>query len=398
MPKKTKNQAEETQEDEIRSVTCEDFDIKRLYFTARENDKSASQLMCFPRYLYDPKMKCTPDNFEKHGSSPLVVTGPIHMVRGGIPRHNSQYHGNDPNSNSRAYFYVPLNEADENSVALFDMIRKIDEYLEEEINEKKNKNGIFCFLSKSGARKPIPGITYKSIIGESKAAGDSFDDDDEDDDKKKKKKYEPYKRVKVKFSTLFDQDLGPNDNRKITTQIYLDDNTEPEDTTCLTDIEKHLVWNSKCRFALMFNKVWVQKNGEKLCSVGIKCVQVGVTEKPEMRQNTSAQLTKSLFSSGGSKSNTKKAMKEEEESEEENGEEDEQVSENEDEESEKEDEDDQEDEQEDDQEDEDEDASEPESEEEEEKPKIKSKGKKAKVAGKKKTSSTSSKGKKKSKR
>ena len=394
MPKKNLKQAEETTQTEVvENVTCDNFDVSRMYFTAREIDKQAAQILCFPKYLYDPKMKCTPDNFEKFGKSPLIVTEPIHMTRGGIPRYNSKYHGSDPNTNNRAFFYIPRNENDPNSVALFDMVQKIDDYLDQEINVKKNKNAIFSYLGKKKDRKTIKDITYKRMITSSKGPGTSIGEEEEEEDSNKKK-YEPYDRIKCRFATFYDESLGPNDNRKITTQVYLDENVDHEDTSTVTDIEKHLVWNCKARFALMLNKVWIQKTGEKNCSVGIKCVQIGVSEKPEFRQNTSAQLTRSLFSNASTSSKkTKRAAKdddeeEENESKEENEESEEENDEDNDEDNEK-------------------NVSEPESEEEneedeseeeseDEKPVVKSKGKKAKVSAKK--SKSASKGKKKSRR
>lgn len=321
-PKKAEPEADETEEvevnaeDEVENVTCPDFDVKQLYFKAQEPDKDATQLMCFPKYIYDPEQPLTPENFEKNGKSVILVTKPIKMIKGGIPRHNAKYHGNDLNSMKRAYFYIPKNDKDENSMELFECIQRIDDYMVDEINTKGNEAGILCVLNSKGKRIKLKGITYSRMITTAKPGSDldlGEGDDDEDDKpkkgkkgakdtgKKEKKEFVPWDRIKVKFSTDWDENLGPNDIKDINTQIYVGDKETAENCKTVTDFEKHFMWNCTAQYALMMNKVWIKKTDDKACSIGIKCIQIGVTEQPEFKKNTSIskQLNKRLFASSG---------------------------------------------------------------------------------------------------
>ncbi|VBB18358.1 hypothetical protein YASMINEVIRUS_821 [Yasminevirus sp. GU-2018] len=319
MPKKNTKEVEQEQEqieqdqvaetDDIRSIPCSEFDVSRLYFKAQKANKDATQLMCFPKYLFDEEHETTPENFEKHGESAIIVTGPIKMVRGGIPRYNKKYHGDDEDSMKRAYFYIPKNDQDPNSVELFDCIQKIDDYMDEEINTNENKNKVICILNTKEARVPLKGITYKRMITTAKPGSDlDLGEEEEEAPKSKnakggkdKKEFVPWDRIKVKFSTLYDENLGPNDKKDINTQVYVGNKATAENCKTVRDIEKHFMWNCTAQFALMFNKVWIKKNEDKGCSIGIKCVQIGVTEQPEFKARSSAtkQLNRRLFATSG---------------------------------------------------------------------------------------------------
>ena len=299
-------------EDEVERVVCGDFDVNRLYFRAQEPNKDATQLMCFPKYMYDKSQALTPENFEKYGKSAVIVTEPIKMSKGGIPRHNPKYHGNDLDSMKRAYFYIPKNETDANSMELFACIQRIDDYMVEEINENGNESGVLCVLNSKKKKIKLKGITYTRMITTAKPGSDLDlgENDDDDDDKKgkkgfkdngKKKEFVPWDRIKIKFSTDWDENLGPNDKKDINTQIYIGDKDTPENCKTVTDFEKHFMWNCVAQFALMMNKVWIMKTDTKACSIGIKCVQIGVTEQPDFKKSVSIskQLNKRLFASPG---------------------------------------------------------------------------------------------------
>lgn len=308
--------AEAQADEEIENVECPDFSVEQLYFKAQEPNKDATQLMCFPKYIYDATQPLTPENFEKNGKSVIIVTKPIKMVRGGIPRHNTKFHGPDPDAMKRAYFYIPQNDKDPNSMELFDCIKRIDDYMHDEINVKGNESSVLCVLNSKGKRIKLKGgtITYTRMITTAKPGNelDLGEEDDEDDKPKKgkkggkdakdgKKEFVPWNRIKVRFSTEWDENLGPNDRKDINTQIYVGDNETAENCKTVSDFEKHFMWNCTAQFALMMNKVWIKKTDDKACSIGIKCVQIGVTEQPEFKKNTSVskQLNKKLFPSAG---------------------------------------------------------------------------------------------------
>jgi hypothetical protein len=336
MPKKDKEVVAQTADEEVDEgedapkITCDEFERERLYFKANKLDKEAGQLMCFPKYLYDKNLPLTAENFEKKSDNFILVTDPIKIVRGGIPRHNTQYHGPDPDSMKRSYFYIPKNIEDEGSKKLFDTIAAIDDFMDEEINEKGNENGILCYLNKDKKRIKLKSITYVRMETTAKPGTDfNFEEEEEEEDsgskknkkntkgkkeekKEDKKEFVPWNRVKVRFATLYDADAKIDALKDITTQVYVGDSEEPEKTKTVTDIEKYFSWNCTAQFALMFYKVWIDKKDDKKCSISIKCLQIGVTELSEFKKGTSLskQLNKKLFASAPSSSSSKKESKE----------------------------------------------------------------------------------------
>src|ERR1700679_1280367 len=121
MPKKDTTPVQEPDEIEeasVKTITCPEFECKRFYFKAQEPKEDATQLMCFPKYLYQDEennYELTPENFEKHSESSIIVTKPIKITKGGIPKYNQKYHPEGENSMKRAYFFIPENIEDPNS-------------------------------------------------------------------------------------------------------------------------------------------------------------------------------------------------------------------------------------------------------------------------------------------
>ena len=274
-------------------------DASRIYFKGQEPKQDATQLMCYVKYIYDERIEPTNDNFEKHGKTMIMITDEIQMVKGGIPKYNQKYHGNDENSMKRAWFYIPKNVNDKNSVKLFDTIQKIDDYMVREINEKQNEAGIICALNKQKKRMKLKGLTYKRMITTAKQGNDLTLDDDDNDNKKTTKDFVPWDRIKVKLATQYDPNAGPDDIKDIDTQIFLENKAEPEDTKTVTDIEKLFTWNCTAQFSISFYKLWIDKKGDKNCGFGLKCLQIGITKRSENKQSIplSKQLHKRLFAS-----------------------------------------------------------------------------------------------------
>jgi len=311
------NETGQNAQKELLTIPCNEFDIKRLYMKALQAQKEATQLMCYPRYMYDLTKPLTPESFEKYGDYFVVITPPIKIFKGGIPRHNEKsikFFGPDPESTKRAYFYIPKDEKNPETMQFFNMCHMIDEYMIDEINTKENNNGIISILNSKGRKQTLKGITYKRMITKAEPTTQLGEDeeDNEDDDPKSKKnskkgggkdkennnkktEFEPWERVKVKFATLFDENLAPTDNKEIITQIFVGDKEEPEPCKKLTDFEKHFMFGCTARFALQFNKVWIMKTDKKLCSFGIKCIQICVTEQPEKRGTAINKFHRKLF-------------------------------------------------------------------------------------------------------
>lgn len=301
-----------SQNEDIRTLKCgeDEFDMERFRLQALniEDMKETTQFMCFPRYLYKDK-ELTEKNLETKSFSPLFITESIKMAKGGIPRYNPKYHDGNENSNKRAYFYIPKIEKDKNSMDLFNDIQTMDDFMDEEINVKKNENAIVCYINKSGKKVPFKGLTYKRMITTAKQGGDNelLEDDEQLDTKKgnkNEKEFVPYDRIKAKFKTLYEKQTDFHDQsmtqKDLITSIYLGEKEEPEqDCTTVTGILKHFMWNCSAKFALMLNKFWIKKD-DKTCGFGIVCIQINVTEQPDHSTvSTSRQLSKKLFATSG---------------------------------------------------------------------------------------------------
>ncbi|XP_065639474.1 uncharacterized protein LOC105844227 [Hydra vulgaris] len=290
-------QEDQDQDQEINKLFCEEVDANRLYVMPAKQDDKSIQYVNYPRYLYDKKLKPTPTNFAEKGDLPIIITGPIKMIRGGIPRYNDQYHKEGEDSMNRAHVFIPKNSEDPHSVELFKCIKKIDDRMDNEINKKK---GTLIILGNQGQTIPLKGYTYKRMITTAQK-GDGVDLN-KVGDSKEMKEFVPWERIKAKFSTVYDKNIeqGAAGVRKdIDTKIYIGNNENYEDCKTVSSIGKHLVWNCTAQFAISLNKFWMQKGGDKKCAFGIKCIQICITEKPQMRQSAIKQLNNRLFAASG---------------------------------------------------------------------------------------------------
>jgi hypothetical protein len=232
----------------------------------------------FINYLYNYDLEPTKENIENKGRSLIVITKPIKITKGGIPR--CEYVSRclnltGPDDTRRGYFYIPKND---DSKELFDMVEKIDDYLYNEINVQKNMNDVLK-VSYHGKTVRSRGVNYSRIITTRKPPPE--DDWNQDQKRNQKKKYDEWDYIKVKFSTTYDKNLGYDDPKEINTKLYIGDNPDPEPCTRLSDYEKHFKLGSTIQFALMFSKLWISSN-PKQCGIGIKCVQLCVTKKPHI--------------------------------------------------------------------------------------------------------------------
>lgn len=317
MPKKSSSKKDTKQNSKPEKVDVEDgedkflaspssFDLKRLAIRPiDDSNKDSSQMNAYPKYVFDGKLP-KKGKILREGDNFVVATGPIKIVKGGIPKLDAKWR---PTDQQRQYFWLPYDEEQESSVELFKMIDEIDDYLHEEIDKDKkdNENGLLV-REVNGKEKKITGRTYLRTAKMSPTR-----DDDDDDGNDKKTSYKPYRRLKVKFSTKYDESLGKDDPKEINTMLFLGDNDEPMPSQTVTDIEKHFFWNCTAQFALMFSKIWIAKGGKKECGLSVKCIQIAVVDKPERKQNIHQQFAKSVFASHGAKKLTSKDKEEDDE-------------------------------------------------------------------------------------
>jgi hypothetical protein len=302
MPKKTKTtQPAPEEEDEVQIINFDSFDLEgrfALKAISLKDQKDRTQYLCFPKYAYEGEPEGEYDTIMDNGEAAIIVTDDVVINKGGIPRFNTKYHAN-PDSMGRAYFYIARDDTCPGSVELFKWIQGIDDYFDQKINKDNNADEVVCYTIKSKKtnkfiKKPFQDLTYKRMISMTRKPK-SMPEDEEDD--APKKEYIPYERIKVKFSTIWDENLGPNDLKEIDTVLFVPGEDDPVDATRVSDFDKHFTWKSTCKFGLMLNKFWIDKSDERNCSFGLKCVQLAVTEaRPDTQKKTATtQLSRSLF-------------------------------------------------------------------------------------------------------
>jgi hypothetical protein len=240
------------------------------------------------------------------------------MTKGGIPQ-ISEFYKTDQDC---LFFWLPLLETDANAMELYKVLKEIDDINELKINTEGNSSGYICLDDKG--KKLNSKLIYSSMIREvdpNKVGGDDVEAEAEpveNDDKNGEATLKPkYKRVKIKFSTVWDEKVSPTDPKKINTKIHLNDGTgkpkkTPEPITCLDDVRKLFPWNCKAKFVLDFSKLWISKSTKSRdpkvktleCGMSIKCNMIYVSEKPV---SSTAQLTTAVFDDGTSSDNENEA-------------------------------------------------------------------------------------------
>merc|ERR1712070_484732 len=204
------------------------------------------------------------------------------MTKGGIPSLDGKWRNVDKD---RMYFWLPNDESQEECVKFFNVLKSIDDFYDEEINVNGNKKGVL-YKSVKGKDKPIKDLTYTRSV----RLSPKIDNDDDDDDENANKRL-PYERVKIRFSTRYDENLSKDDTADINTLLFLKDNESPENCTA--------------QFAIALQKIWVQKSADKKCSITYKCVQMSILEKPKVKQNIQDQFKSNIFANIINKSQSK---------------------------------------------------------------------------------------------
>jgi hypothetical protein len=258
MPKQT---SQDNNDDATPSfVTPQTFKLKQFGLSpVIEKYCSKAQYNSFPKYKY------TKD--AKDGETLIVATDKIKLTKGGIPKLDGEYRKSDKD---RGFFWLGCDNEQPELVVLFDMLRSIDDEFSESLKNNKDTNTLYILKDKQ--KEPLDKLEYVPIVRESA----------QPEDKKGDKEYEPYDRIKVKFSTKYDEHAEEGDLQEINTQLFLLDNEEPEPYTTVTDFTKSFKWNCEARFVFAINKFWAMKavkNKKRECGFSIKCLQVVITQE-----------------------------------------------------------------------------------------------------------------------
>jgi hypothetical protein len=261
MPKQTSQEQQSLSADASPSfVTPQTFKLKNFGLSpVIEKYCSKAQYNSFPKYKYSKDAK--------DGETLIVATDKIKLTKGGIPKLDGEYRKSDKD---RGFFWLGCDNEQPELVALFEMLRGIDAEYAESLKNNKDTNTLYILKDKQ--KEPLDKLEYVPIVRESA----------QPEDKKGDKEYEPYDRIKVKFSTKYDENAEEGDLQEINTQLFLLDNEEPEPYTTITDFTKSFKWNCEARFVFAINKFWAMKavkNKKRDCGFSIKCLQVVITQE-----------------------------------------------------------------------------------------------------------------------
>ena len=287
MPKSTKSSNVEVDEtvsptdngEVTEYINASEFNIEKFYIKPIEDKMGTkSQYMAFPKYKLNKK--------SKDGESVIIVTEPIKLTKGGIPKIDGEYKKSDKD---REFLWLGEDKTQPACVELFNSLRKIDEIYSELIGDNANSKTIH--LNKDGKKEPLDKLEYVSLVRESGQAENAKDSD---------KQYEPYDRIKVRFNTKYVPNAEEGEPSEITTHLFLGEKEEAEPYTSVTDFEKSLRWGCEARFVLCVNKFWAMKalkNKKRECGFTIKCLQVYITKESTVGGGTSQveKFRKRLF-------------------------------------------------------------------------------------------------------
>lgn len=240
--------------DYLQTINPSELDIDQLFFVRRlkfNKNYIRKQIQKYTKIREDPFLKQDP--------TLIVVTKPIKITHGGIPRYDSFQSDvikcDGPDDIKRAWFYIPKND---DSKELFDMVKKIDDYMHNEINIKKNVNNIKNLHSDE--KICFKGAKYHRMITSHK---NDYCDDYRDND--------AWDRIKVKFSPT------PGKFKELVTSLFIGNRSDPEPCVTLSEFEKYFTRRSTVKFALDFSQLWISKCS-KLCGIDIKCLQLCITK------------------------------------------------------------------------------------------------------------------------
>ena len=287
MPKSTKSSNVEVDEtvsptdsgEVTEYINASEFNIEKFYVKPIEEKMGTkSQYMAFPKYKLNKK--------SKDGESVIIVTEPIKLTKGGIPKIDGEYRKSDKD---REFFWLGCDKEQEACVKLFEALEKIDEVYSEHIGDNTNSKTIY--QSKDGKKEPLDKLEYVSLVRESSQPENA---------KEGEKQYEAYNRIKVRFNTKYVPNAEEGEPSEITTHLFLGEKEEAEPYTSVTDFEKSLRWGCEARFVLCVNKFWAMKalkNKKRECGFTIKCLQVYITKESTVGGGTSQveKFRKRLF-------------------------------------------------------------------------------------------------------
>jgi hypothetical protein len=263
----------------------DNFDINKFYLNPiNQKLPSNNQWNAIPRYEYNNKYN---KKSGRYGNEFVLGTGAIKLTHGGIPKISIF----NPSDNSRCFFWLYLDKIQKSSEKLFNMFEKIDDYFEKEINDKQNANGIIK-ISNNGIIQNYKIPLQQKFIYNHIIKTRDYDDDDDYDSNNIKNKYlndlqKFKKRLRIKFSTVYDSEWTSDKPKKINTHLFVQNSKNPLPLVTATEIEKFFKLNSTSHFVIMLDKFWICKKCKQFgkdkmveCGFTLKCLQIVLVNKP----------------------------------------------------------------------------------------------------------------------
>jgi len=270
-------------------VSCAKFNLSKFHVAPyKQKTSSDSQHKLFPQYEYADGTVTTP----------VIISGSI-KLKGGIPQTDpsSQYNKTD---NDCFYFLLYKDEDDPRNVELFNVMEQIDAFYIDEINEKKNTNGVICqYVAKNESTPFDKELVYGTT--DENAFLVKHTDKDEKDKSGKIINTKKISKMKIKIATKYEAKLTKDMPREVRTEVYLKDpatggpKSEAEPVKTLDDLRRILVFGTTVKFALAFTKFWITKKGKNKegCGFGLTCNMVYIEEQSKRNANV---LSSKVFS------------------------------------------------------------------------------------------------------
>jgi hypothetical protein len=296
MPKSNNTEVVENNNDDVKFVSVDDFDVDKLVVPAIDDKRSSdTHYHSYPVYQYGKS--------DKSLDKLVLTTGEIKLTKGGIPKIDGKWRKTDADP-ARSTCWVGEDKTQQELEKFFNVCRAIDEKFDKLItydsDEKKDSNleSKTVYVNKDSKKEPLTCLDYTPLVRLSQQGG-------EGEVKPDQKEYVPYERVKLRFAKKYDKERKEGEPQELTTVLFLGDKEEEEDLKFPSDFEKYLRWNCTAKFVLQLSKFRVKKAIEKdkkgknlprECAFDFNIVQIIITkEAPASGMSNADKYRKRFF-------------------------------------------------------------------------------------------------------
>jgi hypothetical protein len=249
------------------------FDPSRLFLFPIIND-AAKQDMIIIKYYYGNE-KLSVEKMREAAQPLIVLTDEMVISYGGIPKYSEDFHDHEL-SLKRAFMYIVYDKEQENSVAFFNFVKQIDDYVCEGIKE----GGFLPYFDNKKVKYYDASEDYTSIIGHNKKPKKGNTDN-----------YVKRNRIKAKFSIKYDASIDA-DKRDIDTQVFDIGSSKPLKIKNIVEYQKNIPYRGTYRYGIQFAKIYMTINGKS--GLGLKIKQIQIIDRPQ--RGESSNISINMFS------------------------------------------------------------------------------------------------------